>query len=243
MSEVILAFVVALFVAAVLIAAIVANRRGTKSVPVDAARLREVQAEWRGPEELLFRSTPRNVRYTGSARTALTAAAVAGGAVVVIAAFLVPAVLRDQRNLALLDREGIPANGTITRRWTTSHKSETNYHVAYTYEVDGRGYASVAEVSKASHDGFRTGGAAGLHYAPSRPEFSRLDASVDHPPWIKLLVIRAGAASSRGAVAIGAAQEAAGLGHAGWSGRHPQRADQGRPGDPLCVPRCAPAAS
>jgi len=188
MSNVIPAVIVALLVVAVIIVAVVVNRRSTMNVSVDEPRLREVQAEWRAPEELLFRSTPRDVRYTGTARLVLTLVALAGVAAVVFAAFLVPAVLRDQQSLTLLEREGVQASGTITRQWTTRHKSNTDYHVAYTYEVDGRGYASEAEVSKASHARFGVGGAAGMRYLPSRPEFSRLDASVNSPPWIKLVI-------------------------------------------------------
>jgi hypothetical protein len=188
MSDIALAVVASMVFVAVIIVAVVVNRRSTKNVPVDEARLREVQAEWRGPEELLFRSTPREVRYTGTARALLTLVAVAGVAALVFAIFLVPAVLRDQQSLSLLEREGVQASGTITRQWTTRNKSNTNYHVAYTYEVDGRGYASAAEVSKGSQARVGVGGAVGLRYLPSRPEFSRLDASVDSPPWIKLVI-------------------------------------------------------
>jgi hypothetical protein len=170
-----------------LVLVIVAIRRRAADLPVDQARLREVQAAWRAPEELLSQATPRNVRYETRARTAFTVVAVAIVGVVTAAAILVPMALREQADRDLVLREGVPVTGTITRRWEVHGKS-TSYHVDYVYDVAGTRHASEADVSRATYDRLPVGAPAAVRYVPSRPDVSLMDGATTVPVWLKLLI-------------------------------------------------------
>jgi hypothetical protein len=187
MSDAALVPVVAVVAVIAIIVIIVAVRRRTTELPVDQARLRELQTEWRAPAELQSNATPRNVRYTNGARALLVLmAAIAVGAVTA-AAFLVPAVRQELQDNESIRSEGVPGGGTVTSLWADSGKS-TSYHVAYTYAVGDNRYASKATVSRESYDRLSVGATTALHYAPSRPEVSRMDDAVNEPPWLKLLM-------------------------------------------------------
>lgn len=181
------ASIIAVLAIVAIVIAIVATRFRSKDVPVDRVRLREVQAAWRAPAELSSAATPRNVRYAGKARAGFVLLAVVAVGAATAAAFLVPEVRREQQDDALVRREGIPAGGIITSHWA-DHGKSTSYHVAYAYTVDGHQYASRAEVSRSAYDGLTDGAPAAIHYAPSRPDVSRLDLAVDVPAWIKLFL-------------------------------------------------------
>jgi hypothetical protein len=187
MNDRVLIAILPVVVTLTIVLVVVAIRRRAKETPVDQARLREVQADWRAPDELQSHAPPRNVRYEARARAAFVLAVVAAVGVVTAAAFLGPIVLREQRDQDLVRREGIPGTGVITRRWTTQSKS-TSYHVAYAYDVGNTHYEAEAGVSRANYDRFTVGATAGIHYAPSRPDVSRMDDASSVPAWLKLLV-------------------------------------------------------
>jgi hypothetical protein len=161
--------------------------RRTQEVPVDRERLRALQAEWRAPAELLSHATPRDVRFSARGRAVLALVGAATVGLATVGGFLIPGVQQEQRENALIREEGKPWSGAITGRWAT-HSKSTSYHVAYEYEVGGHRYASQANVPRGSYDRFTVGASAPIHYAPSRPDVSRMDDADNAPPWIRLFI-------------------------------------------------------
>lgn len=169
-----------------IVAGIVRTRGRTKEIVVDQTRLFALQREWRAPEELLS-TTPRDVRYTKSARVmfVLVAAGILGFATAGV--LLIPGMQREQQDNELVRREGVASNGTITARRVNKGKSPS-YRVTYAYEVGSRRYTSVAKVARRDYDRFEIGSPAAIHYLPSQPDVSRMDDGERDPPELRLLI-------------------------------------------------------
>ena len=173
--------------AAALVSVIVRNRGRTHAVAVDHTRLLALKNEWCAPAELMAASTPREVRLTRSARVmlALVAAGIVGFAIAGV--LLLPGVQRDLQDNDLVRREGITGSATISAHRMIRGRS-ASYHVTYAYDAGNRQYAAEARVTRRDYERFAVGSTVAIHYAPSRPELSRMDDARYDPPQLRLLV-------------------------------------------------------
>jgi hypothetical protein len=179
---------ISVLAAAVAIVSVIARIRArTQEIPADHTRLIALAKEWRAPAELVARSTPRDVRYTKSARVMFAILGVGIMGFATVGVLLIPGMRRAMQDNELVRREGVAIDGIITGRRTTHGKNES-YHVTYAYEVGNRRFTSDARVARRDYGRLTIGAKAIVHYAPSRPELSQLDGADRDPPQLRMLI-------------------------------------------------------
>jgi hypothetical protein len=180
----------AVLVAAVVFLIVKATGLYTDEFPVEKVRLVELLNQWHGPSELVSFPPPRSVQFTGQAKGML-AFAVSGmvGIIVVTLFVLMPQMERQKQRDTLIRQEGLLSQGTVTRTWITRNKSSRDYHVSYTYQVSGIVHSSEAQVNSNTYSHLAPHSSLTLRYAPSHPEFSKLDGEIERPAWVPYLVL------------------------------------------------------
>ena len=158
-------------------------------LPADRARLAALQSDWRAPEELVSRSTPRDVRYTGAAWTSFVLVGVLSVGLIVFSAFLYRSLLREQEDTEMVAREGVAVAGQVVARSEHQRRSSSSFRVTYTYLADGNRYTSTTGVDRATYARLPDGATIAVRYAPTRPSLSRIEGGDRNPPWVALLLL------------------------------------------------------
>jgi len=166
------------------------NRLYTDEFRVDKVQLVKLLNQWHGPADLISFPPPRPVGFTGQSKALLAVfGSIFAGLSVVILFVVMPRVELQKQHDALLSREGLLTQGTVTRTWITRNKDSRNYHVSYQYEVNGVTYRSEARVGSTMYSRLGPKSNLTLRYAPSQPEVSRLDGEFRQPPELIYLVV------------------------------------------------------
>ena len=140
-----------------------------------------VRLEWKMPVELRSGVLPRDVQYTWLAWVYLIAVLAVSG---VVLAMTVSAYKQYQED-RLVRSQGVPSTAMITQHWITRAKgSPEQYHVSYTYVVDGSRHFGSARVSRSTYVSAGDGVVVPIHVAAGAAAISRLDAAINESiPW------------------------------------------------------------
>jgi hypothetical protein len=142
---------------------------------------------WEAPPELTG-PLPRKVQWTKRGKINLYTA----GFVVVVGLLIVLAVFGNVLGDHQLQTEAKETQGSVTRKWTQSSKSNTIYHyVGYSFVVGGRTFWGESHVPNSKWQTLSVGSPLGVRYVPSYPLNSRADIAFESPPmpyWVVLAV-------------------------------------------------------